>query len=1224
MKTKLYLNKYFNAALLFLLCANAYGQSPYTVTKDTLGGDQVRVRIEHTNGRYVEHIIDGSQGETHVDFIDFIQQDNGSSATPRDILSNTIALPADDINSHPLDLYNAGSKVYCMGTKQLMVIDTQLDEASAVLQLGSTGNYHALDFLNMLPISKFLDGNETDGILYCADLANNLYFVDVASDAVLFSHSLNNYSEQISTIVEYDESTNRVFWLINSWESTNGTIILAFNGTNGSLIAQRYFDQELNDMIAFNGNLVVSESTQMLKLSQLSLNTISTSSGKFRKLFALYNNEFVAEEYIYNLGIKYFTVFDAQSFTPLQSLAGTQEFHYMVIPVETGQSFIYLSGGFFGGPYISNIVKVEKENDLYSITQLKSIDDYQLKSMSLSLSGNEIYCAGGNFICRIDMNTFDIGGQNSLNGCQNWDLELYEDQGNIDVLCANSREGTISFHDSDCSLSAIQQTAFKTSIGCFNPIDNKVYFVNNRITYQQSGIAIVDGSTEDVITTLPLGAYLTDVVYNEVSNNVAVTSKWDNELYFINGNTNQTDHTVFVPQPQKLFSYQDKVFCGTNSAIYVIDTDNNYSVTSFPLAFQSSVENCMDFELNKEEEKLYVLYRFDGDTYLEEIDLQNNTISQRKYKDVMDGYDVEYDPIHDRIYIGNVLMPKLYVIDPSTLDVLTEINYQAMAKIYQLDVEIDLFKNNAYLTYREISGSRKKTVIDLENSAYVTSNLNAARATQTFNALNDQVYHHDAALNNDNNFEVFVDVIDGMDGEESDNIATGNILSRNYSFYQDLYGKLSPIINTETNKIYWPNADFSNVSVINAYTDKLGLQSGWNWLSFPRLERAENDPASVIPVLDNINYFPDVELELNENGINYLRYFNNEWLGNLLDVISTDGYKLDLDILSDDDAPNMKLYGAILDPDTPITLYPGAGGNWVGYFIEDAQMPLDAIPAGVLQHVTQIKAQNWTMIHDISGDPEWRYKGHVTPIQYGQMVIIYVDQQQTLVWNQPQAAAEEMTAPETEYFEFEEQADYLPLFVETDSTSDIQEIAVLANGEVKGAAVREAGDTLTQVSAYLGGVPPGTPLTFETWDGYKSAPAQITGYAVYNPARKAWEPRTLYHGERAHYHVVSLKAGAAEVSSMLEAEVSCAPNPFNSETTFTVRVNQTAQVSLTIRDMNGRTVATLLDSRMPEGLFRATWDGTGSNGANAGNGVYYYHLAIDGRQQASGKIVLIR
>ncbi len=1216
-------NKIYNlfVVLLLIACSQLYGQSPFSITKDTLGGDQVLVRIEHTNGRYVEHIIDGNQDDIHVDFIDYIQQDNGSSGFSHDVLSNTIALPKADINSHPLELYNTGSKVYCLGTKQLMFVDSQTDEVRNALSLGNSGNYHAMDFLNMLPVSRFMAGNSSDDILYCADLANNLYFIDVTTDEILFSHSLNNYAEQLSTIVEYDEATNRVFWLINSWESTNGTIILAFDGTDGSLISQRYFDQELNDMIAFNGNLVVSESSQLLKLNQLSLSTIATYAGDFRKLFFLYSNEFVAEEYV-QLGIKYFTIIDNLSFTPIQSLAGTQEQHLKAMPVVPDHSFLLLTGGFFGGEYISNISKIEKVNNTYVTNQVQHILGFQLKTMISSPSGNAIFCAGGNYLCRLNMNTLEIEGESTLIGCQNWDLSVSDRQDGVRIFSANAREGTISIHDGYCSLLAIDQTAFKTSKGCLNPVNNKVYFINNRITYQQSGIAIIDGNTEELINNLPLGAYLTDVVYNEVSNTITVTSYWDNEIYVIDGNSDELIKTIGLPRPQRLFSYQDKVFCGTNSAIYMIDVDNNYSVSSFPLNFSGNVENCMDFALNTNDEKLYVLYKYGEDAYLEEIDLLNYSINQRKYKDIINGYDIEYDPIHDKIYLANALLPKLFVLDPASLGIIQEIDYQALAVIYQLDLKIDQFKNKAYLTYREISGTRKRTTIDLDNAVYETFNLNAGRATQTFNELNDQVYYQTVALNDENKFEVFVNAISGLDGEEMDNMYTGNLLNRNYSFYMDTYGKLTPIINTETNKIYWPNAGFSNVSVINAYTDRLGLKSGWNWLSFPRLERAENNPAPVIPVLDNINYFPDVELLLQDQYGTQLIWEDSYWYGQLTQVISTEGYMLNLDILSDNNAPEMKLYGAILDPETPITLNPG-GYNWVGYFIEDAQMPLDAIPADVLQYVLEIKAQNWTMIR-IEQNPEWEYKGKVMPIQYGQMVKIIVVSQQSLVWNQPQQAAGLMTVLTTEYYEFEEQADYLPIFVETDAASDIHEIAVLANGGVKGAAVREPGDTLIQVSAYLEGVPPGTPLTFETWNGYKSAPAGSNSYAVFNPANKTYESRTLYIGERARYHVVSLKSGTETRALSNPVEVNCAPNPFAGETTFTVRVNQAAGVILAIRDINGKTVATLLNSPMPEGLYQATWDGRAGNGTHAGNGVYYYSLTIDGRQQDSGKVVLLR
>ena len=62
---------------------------------------------------------------------------------------------------------------------------------------------------------------------------------------------------------------------------------------------------------------------------------------------------------------------------------------------------------------------------------------------------------------------------------------------------------------------------------------------------------------------------------------------------------------------------------------------------------------------------------------------------------------------------------------------------------------------------------------------------------------------------------------------------------------------------------------------------------------------------------------------------------------------------------------------------------------------------------------------------------------------------------------------ESTSLPETAYYEFEEQASYVPYFIEMDSVSDAQEVAILADGEVKGAAVREAGDTIIEVNAYL-------------------------------------------------------------------------------------------------------------------------------------------------------------
>lgn len=45
--------------LLMLTGTSVFGQ--FTVTKDTLGGDQVLVRIEHQNGRSAEYLLSGDE-----------------------------------------------------------------------------------------------------------------------------------------------------------------------------------------------------------------------------------------------------------------------------------------------------------------------------------------------------------------------------------------------------------------------------------------------------------------------------------------------------------------------------------------------------------------------------------------------------------------------------------------------------------------------------------------------------------------------------------------------------------------------------------------------------------------------------------------------------------------------------------------------------------------------------------------------------------------------------------------------------------------------------------------------------------------------------------------------------------------------------------------------------------------------------------------------------------
>jgi flagellar hook assembly protein FlgD len=88
------------------------------------------------------------------------------------------------------------------------------------------------------------------------------------------------------------------------------------------------------------------------------------------------------------------------------------------------------------------------------------------------------------------------------------------------------------------------------------------------------------------------------------------------------------------------------------------------------------------------------------------------------------------------------------------------------------------------------------------------------------------------------------------------------------------------------------------------------------------------------------------------------------------------------------------------------------------------------------------------------------------------------------------------------------------------------------------------------------------------------------------------------------------------------------PNPFNPSTTIRFSVpemHQGAHVELTIYDLLGQKVRTLMDASVEAGVLEATWDGKDEAGREVSSGVYFYKLAIDGGKWAeTRKMVLIR
>lgn len=83
------------------------------------------------------------------------------------------------------------------------------------------------------------------------------------------------------------------------------------------------------------------------------------------------------------------------------------------------------------------------------------------------------------------------------------------------------------------------------------------------------------------------------------------------------------------------------------------------------------------------------------------------------------------------------------------------------------------------------------------------------------------------------------------------------------------------------------------------------------------------------------------------------------------------------------------------------------------------------------------------------------------------------------------------------------------------------------------------------------------------------------------------------------------------------------PNPFNPSTRISFEVPVREQVSLTIHNILGQRVATLVESELDPGNYEFIWDGTLQEGQTAPAGVYFYRLT-QGEKSATAKMVLMK
>ncbi len=315
-----------------------------------------------------------------------------------------------------------------------------------------------------------------------------------------------------------------------------------------------------------------------------------------------------------------------------------------------------------------------------------------------------------------------------------------------------------------------------------------------------------------------------------------------------------------------------------------------------------------------------------------------------------------------------------------------------------------------------------------------------------------------------------------------------------------------------------------------------------------------------------------------------------------------------------DNVASMDAHGITIEEDHVIDVPFGDEATWVGYFLEDDQLPTDAF-GEYMDEVYYIQAHNWTMARQFPVRGSAWSNGRVSEIKYGDMVIIkrFDDVQaiDSYAWD---PATSKSNTPDTEipepvHFQFVEEANYYPIFVETGVDTELQEIAVYVNGECRGAGVvYSEGSTMV-------------PLYYDNSESIdENTQFNLIGWA--GDAKSNVEIEQMF-GEQHGYSFYSMveEADSPEVSGRYT--ISNYPNPFNPTTIISFSIPKDENVEISVFNIKGQKVKTVVNDNYTTGSHKVVWDGTDENNKSVTSGIYFYKLKTSSKT-LTNKMILMK
>ncbi len=339
-----------------------------------------------------------------------------------------------------------------------------------------------------------------------------------------------------------------------------------------------------------------------------------------------------------------------------------------------------------------------------------------------------------------------------------------------------------------------------------NPVTNRIYVVNECTSSNDCSkgtVTVIDGATNNLLTTVAVGTFPTAVAVNSVTNQIYVVNQSGNTVTVIDGVTNNTTPVAVgnLPRAVAVNSVTNQIYVANedDNTVTVIDGVTNLT-TTVSVGYSPTA-----IAVNSVTNQIYVLTgNFPGEVTVIDAANNNNTTT------VTVGYvpyGIAVNSVTNKIYVVNYCgndtqscnLGTVTVIDAAnnnqTTTVSVGINPSAVAvnsvtnKIYAMNACADSYCYGGSVTVIDGGSNNTTTVGGLPNSNFT----NVA-----VDSVTDKIYFPGSSYHSN-----YVNVLSVIDG------ATNTILTVGVGDYP-----AAVAVNETTHRIYVPNGSDSTLSVI--------------------------------------------------------------------------------------------------------------------------------------------------------------------------------------------------------------------------------------------------------------------------------------------------------------------------------------------------------------------------------------------------------------------------